>query len=254
MERFPVGIIVLIIVSLLIFFGLAHRALDRLRLSDRAALAVIVALVIGHFINIPLASYPYPASVNVGGAVIPVLLAGYLLLRAGTGKEVVRALTATLVTAAVVFLVGSLLMRGIEEPGGRFELLDTLWVYPLVGGLTAYLVGRSRRAAFIAGTLGILLLDIGYYIWLWRTGAPAGRVDIGGGGAFDAIVMAGLFAVLLAELLGEGLERLAGGPKVEKRPPELVQALQKPDFANQAGTEEGGGEGGKDRQEENNRR
>jgi uncharacterized membrane protein len=228
MTRFPIGLIILVVISILIFFGLAHRALDRMRLTDRAALVIIAALIIGSFIDIPVPGGRYPVTVNAGGAIVPVGLAVYLLVKAGTVREWVRALGASVVTAIAIFVVGSLIMTGLKEPGGRFEYLDALWVYPLVAGVVAYLAGRSRRSAFIAATLGVLFMDIGYYFWLVFRGAPAGRVLIGGAGAFDAIVVAGILAILIAEVVGEVRERLQGGPESKGRPKELLEGLRKP--------------------------
>ncbi|WP_035108174.1 DUF1614 domain-containing protein [Desulfovirgula thermocuniculi] len=230
MTGFPVGITALVIVTLLIFIGLAHRALDRMRLSDRGALAVIVAMIIGSFIDLPVPGARYPVTVNVGGGLIPLGLAVYLLVKAGTARERARALAGAAVTALAVYVVGSLIMRGLPEPGGRYEVLDALWLYPLVGGVVGYLAGRSRRGAFVSATLGLLAMDIGYYLWLLARGAPAGRVAIGGAGAFDAIVLAGILAVLLAEVVGEVRERLQGGPAVRGRPEPLLRALRKPDL------------------------
>ncbi|MBE3584583.1 DUF1614 domain-containing protein [Desulfofundulus thermocisternus] len=231
MTGFPVGITALIVISLLIFFGLAHRALDRMRLTDRGALAVIVAMIVGSFISLPIPGGRYPVSINVGGGLIPLGLSIYLLSRAGTAAERIRALVGAGITAVVVYAVGSLVMRGLPEPGGRYEILDALWLYPLVAGLVGYLAGRSRRAAFVSATLGLLVLDVGYYFWLVSRGAPAGRVAIGGAGAFDAIVLAGILAVLLAEVVGEVRERLQGGPVSKGRPVALLRALRKPEMA-----------------------
>ncbi|WP_018085169.1 DUF1614 domain-containing protein [Desulfurispora thermophila] len=228
MARFPVGMIILIIVTALIFLGLAHRALDRLKLSDRGALLVIAAMIVGSFIDIPISGGRYPVSLNVGGFIVPVALAGYLLFTAGTGKERTRSLLAALVVGAAVYLLGSVTMRGLPEPGGRFEVLDTLWLYPLVAGIIGYLAGRSRRGSFIAATLGLLLYEVGHYIWLVRSGAPTARIALGGAGLFDAVVIAGFFALLLAEVIGETRERLAGGPSSRGKAPELLQALRKP--------------------------
>ncbi|HHW44921.1 MAG TPA: DUF1614 domain-containing protein [Desulfotomaculum sp.] len=228
MTGFSLGITALIVVSLLIFFGLAHRALDRMRLSDRGALVIILAMIVGSFINIPIPGGRYPVSLNVGGGLIPLGLAVYLLAKAGTARERTRAILGAAVTALALYAVGSLVMRGLPEPGGRFEILDALWVYPLVAAVVGYLAGRSRRGAFIAATLGVLAMDVGYYFWLVGRGAPAGRVLIGGAGAFDAIVMAGILAVLLAEVVGEVRERLQGGPAVKGRPEPLLRGLRKP--------------------------
>lgn len=232
MERFPIGIIILVIASVIIYLGLAHRALDRMRLSDRGALAVIAAIVVGSFINIPLPVLPFNTSVNVGGALVPVGLAIYLLSRAGSDKEWIRALVGTAATAIVVYVIGSLINTGSTmEPAGRYAVLDAIYLYPVVGGIVAYIFGRSRRSAFIAATLGVLLVDIFHYVWLLTQGAPGNyTVAIGGAGAFDTIVLAGIVAVLLAELVGESFERLAGGPSAKGRPEELVKGLKKPEL------------------------
>ncbi len=233
MLGFPIGVAALLAVSVLIYLGLAHRALDRMRLSDRGALVVIGAIIVGSFINIPLPFMPFTTSINVGGALVPLGVAAYLLARAGTRKEWFRALAAALATSVVVFFIGSLVNTGpTAEPAGRYAVLDPIYLYPLAGGITAYLAGRSRRSAFIAATLGVLLVDVFNYVWLVKNRAPASyTVSIGGAGAFDAVVLAGILAVLLAEVLGESLERLAGGPSAADRPAELVKGLKKPEAA-----------------------
>lgn len=225
MDRLPLGLILLVAVSILIYFGLAHRLLDRMRLTDKAALGVVAALIVGSFIDIPIMR---DVSVNVGGGLVPIALAVYLLIRAGTAKEWLRALFAAAATTGVIYFLGSYVMRG--DPGEKAFYLDPLYIYPLVGGLVAYLLGRSRRAAFIAGTLGVLGLDIVHWVWLGVTNTP-GTVNIGGAGAFDSIVVAGLAAILLAEIIGETRERLQGGPQTEGRDPELIKNLKEPDSA-----------------------
>ncbi|OPX90472.1 MAG: hypothetical protein A4E53_01024 [Pelotomaculum sp. PtaB.Bin104] len=231
MERFPIGITLLLLASVAIYLGLAQRSLDRMRLSDRGALVVIATIIIGSYINIPLPFVPFNTSVNVGGALVPVGLAFYLLFRAGTQKEWGRALIGAAATAVIVYVIGSLINSGATvEPAGRYAVLDAIYLYPVVGGIVAYIFGRSRRAAFVSATLGVLLVDIFHYFWLLRNGAPANyNVAIGGGGAFDTIVLAGIIAILLCEAIGESFERLSGGPRVGGRPPELIQKLNMPD-------------------------
>jgi len=234
MTRFPLGIIALIVVSVLVYFGLAHRILDRLRISDKTALGVLAAMIIGSFIDIPIPIGRVNSSINVGGGLIPIGLALYVLTRAGSSKEWLRTLAATAVTGVVIYYIGSVLMQG--NPGGGFDIIDPIWVYPIVGGLVAYIVGRSRRAAFIAATLGVLLLDVFNWVYLVRTGTP-GRVAIGGAGAFDSIILAGIIAVLLAEVIGETRERLQGGPAERGRPEELLHNLENAEYADLKSTE-----------------
>ncbi|NLC76561.1 MAG: DUF1614 domain-containing protein [Clostridia bacterium] len=226
MSGYPLGMILLIVVAILIYFGLAHRVLDRLRLSDRAALLLVGLLIVGSFINIPLTGGPPSVSVNVGGALVPLGLALYLLITAGTAKEWIRALLATGVTVGVIALTNRYLFTEDDPWQGGINFIDPLYVYPIIAALVAYIVGRSRRSAFIAAILGMLSLDVINYIQLTVTGIP-GRVAVGGAGAFDAIVLAGLGAVLLAEIIGEGRERLQGGPESEGKPPELLRNLDR---------------------------
>jgi len=217
--QYPLGMIVLLVVSILIYFGIGHRVLDRLRLSDRAALGVIAAIIIGSFIDIPVTGR---LTINLGG-VIPIVLAIYVLAGAGRTYEWIRAIVAAGVTAAALFLAGRVLGA---EPEQIF--IDPIYIYPLVAGIAGYIAGRSRRGSFFAAVMGVFALDIGHYIWLLRTGTP-GTVNLGGGGAFDALVLSGILAVLLAEGVGEILERVQGGPRVEGRPDDLVKNLREPE-------------------------
>ena len=204
----PSGIVALLVVALLIFFGLAHRALDRMRLTDTQALVAIALLVAGSFVDLPLLRGPLSVRVNLGGAVLPVALAGYLLARADTAAERVRSLVGAVITASVVLAVSSV----TDFDPGRGDWVDPLWLFSGVGGLVGYLVGgRSRRAAFISGSMGLLLTDVVQVVRAARAGVSA-TLLVGGAGAFDMIVLGGLIAVGLAEVVGETRERLSGGP------------------------------------------
>ncbi len=200
----PVGLIVLVIVTGLIFFGLAHRVLDRLRLSDGMALAIIVAIIAGTFVpDIPITNR---IAVNIGGAVIPLALAVYLFIKAGTTREKVRAVVASIVAGAVVYGASKVMPAGPEES----QFMNYYYLYAIIGGAIAYLMGRSRRSAFIAGIMAIILSDLVQAAVNWYTGLP-GKTVFGGAGAFDATVISGIFAVVLAEVVGETREKLQGG-------------------------------------------
>ncbi|NPV71361.1 MAG: DUF1614 domain-containing protein [Firmicutes bacterium] len=203
--RVPVGMILLLAAAILVYFGLAQRVLDRMRLNDRTALGFIVALIVGGFLNITLVRTPAELMLNIGGGLVPLALAIYLLSTADERTERVRGTIAAVVTGAAIYGAGKLLPA--EPPA---MMIDTLYVSGIVGGVIGYLAGRSRRAAFVAGTVGVILADIAQYIELLTRRIP-GRTWIGGAGAFDAVIIAGIIAVLLAELVGESRERLQGG-------------------------------------------
>ena len=207
----PTGMILLLIVAALVYFGVAHRILDRMRLTDAQALVFIGLMIAGSFIDIPIMRGEIETSINVGGALIPLALAIYLFSKSDSSAEKIRSVVASLVTAAAIFAV-SIFMN--FEPANA--IIDPIWLFGLIGGVVGYLSGRSRRAAFIAGTVGIIINDVVNLIRAVSMKMPA-TVAIGGAGIFDTIVLSGLIAVALAELVGETRERIQGGPENEDR-------------------------------------
>ncbi len=207
------GLILLIAVTVLVFLGLAQRVLDRMNLSDTAALLFIGAMVVGTFLpDIPILRGETSVAVNVGGALVPLALVVYLLMNAD-GAEVFRGLLAAVITAAVTFGIAQVTQF---EPGQTF--IDPIWLFGILAGVIGYALGRSRRAAFVGGVLGIILNDV---VEAARAIAGGIRSDItiGGAGILDSVVLAGIIGVLLAELLGETRERLGGGPVHDKNRP-----------------------------------
>lgn len=207
--RFPLSTVLLVIVGIVIYFGLAHRVLDRMRLTDQAALGFIIAMILGGFVNVTLASNP-ELVVNLGGAVVPLIIAGYLVITADQAHEKARGIIAAIVTGGAVYALSK-----VVNPEEQTMLVDPTYIYALTAGLVGYLAGRSRRSAFIAGTAGIVIADLALWAELAIRKLP-GRAWLGGAGAMDATVIAGLLAVALAEIVGETREKLQGGSDAAK--------------------------------------
>jgi uncharacterized membrane protein len=202
----PIGYILLIIVSLLIVFGVAHRVLDRMRLTDRQALLFVGLIFIGGIIpDIHIGRVFF----NIGGALIPFALCVYLFVKAGTAKERWRAIAAAVFSGGAVFALGRFLPA---EPGSL--PYDNI-IYGVSAGLIAYIFGRSRRSAFIGGVMGVLLADTTQGIVSYANGLST-PIMLGGAGMLDMVVISGLLAVLLAEVIGEIRERMQGGSAKRK--------------------------------------
>lgn len=198
-----VGLTLLVIVTILVLLGVCRGVLDKMGLNDRQALIITGALFVGGLIpDIPLGGEVY---VNIGGALIPLAVCVYLIVRAGTAKERVRALIGALVTGLAVYWLGRFMP---DEP--EAIAFDPNYIYGLAGGLTAYLLGRSRRGAFVAGVLGVMGADIYQAVELHARGVNQ-ALHLGGAGAVDVIVIAGLTGVILAEVVGEIIERVTRG-------------------------------------------
>jgi len=199
----PVGLTLLVVVSILVLFGVGHRMLDRMRLNDKTALLFMAGIFVGTLIpDIPITRNFY---INLGGAVIPMALVVYLFVTAGTDRERIRAVLASILTGIAVLVAGWLLP---EEPENI--MFDPNYIYGIIAGLIAYMFGRSRRASFIAGISGVLLADIVQGTLNAVRNIPT-VIRLGSAGAVDAVVISGFLAVILAEVIGEIRERLQGG-------------------------------------------
>lgn len=198
-----IGMILLMIAALLILLGVGQRILDRMRLNDKTALLFIALIVVLGFLpDIPVTER---FAFNLGGAAVPLALCVYLFVKADTAWERWRCVLASLLTGGAIFLIGRF---SPDEP--ESITLDPILLYGLAAGAIAYIFGRSRRCAFIAGAIGMMLSNIFNALWVWSRGIDQAFV-LGGAGAADGIIIAALVGVLLAELLGETIERMKRG-------------------------------------------
>ena len=202
------GLILLIVTGVLVAFGVGQRALDRLRLTDTQAFVVIaLTILLGFVPAIPLGR----VQVNLGGCVVPLALCVYLFVKADTVWEKGRSVLAAVVTGGVVWAM----MRFLPNEPERMWM-DPNWLYGLAAAAVAWVLGRSRRCAFIGGTLGVLLAQTASVIPVWTRGVSQPLI-LGGAGAFDAVVIAGVLGVMAAELAGEITERIVRGKKRPSR-------------------------------------
>jgi uncharacterized membrane protein len=192
--------------------GYAYR---KVGVPPRYVFVVLLLSLLGAHVNVPLYAVPVervappvdaltaawrPAlagalregttvvAVNVGGAVIPVLVSIYLFVRA---RMPWRMLTGVgVVTVAVHALARVVPGVGIAVP---------VLLPPLVAAGVSLLLAyrRAPPLAYVAGSMGALigadLLNLGRV-----TGFGAPVVSIGGAGSFDGIFLTGIIAGLLA--------------------------------------------------------
>ena len=215
-----IGLLLLIGAGILILLGLAQQVLDRLYLTDKQALIILAAMVAGSFIEIPLYRGEPPVSINLGGAIIPLALSIYVLYRAGTAKETNRGIIGSFLVGALIYGVAK-----VYDFDTDVGFIEPHYLWGILAGVTAYLIGRSRRLAFVSATLGVILADVAHAIEVAVTGRYA-PTRIGGAGVLDTVVLAGLIGVVLAEVIGETRESLQGGPD---RSPDRSERLQEPD-------------------------
>jgi uncharacterized membrane protein len=127
-------------------------------------------------------------AINVGGALIPILVSIYLVARTGM---IVRMAVATAIVAVIVHH----LARVVPGVGIAVPML----VPPLAAAGVALVLAfrRAPPVAYVAGSMGALIgADIMNLHRLAAIGAPV--VSIGGAGTFDGVFLTGIIAGLLA--------------------------------------------------------
>lgn len=194
------------VVILLVMFGVGQRILDDLRLSDKWALVILVAISIGLIIP-PIWIGEY-FCFSIGGFLIPLALSIYLLVSCGK-RDLLRTLIGTILVAGIIYGLEWILPADPEE-----VIIDNMYVYGVVAGIVAYVLGRSRRNAFVSCLFGITLAELIQWIVNMCTSAKS-ILGLGVGGAFSTYIVAIIISVALSEFLGRAFES-AYGDKEEK--------------------------------------
>jgi len=204
-------ILFLPILFLLGYFQVLTIGFEKLGISPGATTFLLFLILIGSGINIPLTKkklvygeelrffglFRVPKIraqglfINLGGAVVPVLLSVYFLFRvskAGFDLEPIF-LTTILMIIISKFLSRVIPGRGISLPALIPPIFSALFALILAPGFTA-------PCAFISGVLGTLIgADL---LNLRRAQRFGGFLSIGGAGVFDGIFLVGMVSALLA--------------------------------------------------------
>ncbi len=218
--------IILILAVLFAFFliGLVGTAFEVLGFSTQVIILLLLATLIGSFINIPVftvrsdepvvtdtyvtvfgMTYRVPVAVegsrktviavNVGGALIPVAVSLYLLWRF---PETVGF---AVLGVTLVAIISHLIARPVRGVG----IVSPGLVAPVVAAIFALIVSAQIATvnvftlAYVSGVLGTLIgADLTNLNAIKGLGAPV--ASIGGAGTFDGVFLSGIMAILIAIL------------------------------------------------------
>jgi uncharacterized membrane protein len=208
--------LILAALVVMIEIGIIGYAYEKAGVNSRYILILLFLSLIGSYINIPILEIPgeqfienkvvsffgmkyvIPTivstgrtviAINVGGAVVPILISLYLLIKN----------LHLLVQIGIAVLIMTVVVHWMARPVPGVGIAVPIFLPPLLAALLAYLLAPQNAppVAYIAGSLGSLIgadllnLDI-----IPRLGAPI--ASIGGAGRFDGVFLTGIIAVLLA--------------------------------------------------------
>ncbi|MGC1120083.1 MAG: DUF1614 domain-containing protein [Candidatus Methanofastidiosia archaeon] len=222
--RNPLLFLLFILIPLLVIMlviNLIDVSFAKLGLPRSLAFFLLFGSLLGSFINIPIKEvetegevlryepskrfgwfFPRPVvetrtvtttiAANMGGAVVPVLISGYLLF------QFPRAIPSVVVGTVICVAICHKVARPIAGMGIGMPLFVAPLTSALVAvGLSLVLPGAVRTVvAYASGVLGVLIgADLLNLNKIRSLGAPT--ASIGGAGTFDGIFLTGILAVLL---------------------------------------------------------
>lgn len=196
----PPLFLLLVLFGVLLFI-LEIRALSYayrvIGISPRYVTLVLLLTLVGGYVNVPITtagagSARTVIAMNVGGALIPVLVSLFLFART---ERRARMIFAVALVATIVHRLAVV----VPEVGIAIPML----IPPLAATAVALLLAfrEAPPVAYVSGSLGTL---IGADLWnlprVVELGAP--MVSIGGAGTFDGVFLTGIIAGVLAAWIG----------------------------------------------------
>ncbi len=204
-------LVVLFILISINIFGMAFR---KLGFPPEYSVYFLFLSLLGSYVNLPVKKvmpqvpiisgqrvnfhrFGYAASslkieqntviaINLGGAIIPVVMSGFL------------STMVSLVDVLIGVLIVTVLIHRIARPVKGSGIAIHALLPPLLATVTALIISPHNTPiiAYISGTLGCLIgVDILNLKKIPYLGLPV--VSIGGAGTFDAIFLTGIISVLL---------------------------------------------------------
>lgn len=213
---------VLIVILVLLFLGVTEAVFEKIGFSRTEFAFILLTTFIGSFVNIPVrtimsteplvrfqevrvfwATYRIPqyfrarvstlVTLNVGGALVPILVSAYLLLSHLTLVGYIA--VATVVSSLIIHLMA----RKVKGVG----IVTPAILPPLAAAIISIVIHPASGAAviaYISGSMGALIgADLTNLGGISKLGAPV--VSIGGAGTFDGVFLTGIIAVLIVWLI-----------------------------------------------------
>jgi len=176
-----------------IVFSVFEHTASLLNLPPKFFLSFMFASVLSSQMEIPIKRQHPMVTINVGGAVLPLLLASYLTL---TFSLFPYCIAAVGVVSTVGFLISQRTKEGIKLPA--LALPATATIVSLFFFKQCNCVALAYVAGVIGAIVGVDLLNIPF---MFMKLEKQHVLSIGGKGTFDGIFVTGVVALIMATLL-----------------------------------------------------
>jgi len=183
-----------------LFYSIIRRAFEEVGFSRGEASIIVFGSIFLGLIDIPLFKYNgWMVGVNLGGAVLPVIISLYLMVK---NRVFVRVVGGIIVVAYITYNFTYVSNVGIVCP-------FPLWLLPpVVASMYSVIVaiksrGKAASIAYSSGTMGALIGADFFHLHELLMLPPHGMAVIGGASIFDMVFLTGIIAVMVDAILYE---------------------------------------------------
>jgi MFS family permease len=186
------GLIMLALAAVLIFFGLTERMFRSLRIANWVGFIIILGFAIGAIApDIFITGY---LSVNVGGFILPTIFMAGLAILCMRQKNFLRPMAAETAVMAL-----TIVMLFFFPQGAMWQRVLCSLLIGILGGALAYAVGGHRVSILFAVFGGVAMGELTMRVsdFMFVSGSP---ILLGSGVAFDAMITAAVVGIAIAEI------------------------------------------------------
>jgi hypothetical protein len=115
-------------------------------------------------------------------------------------SDLIRYFFATIIVAGLIYFLEWILPADPEE-----MVIDNMYLYGVIAGVVSYLLGKSRRNAFISCLFGVTVAQLVQWVINFSTNQKS-ILGLGVGGAFSTYIVAIIISVALCEFIGRCVE------------------------------------------------
>ena len=184
-----IGLIILGILAIMLFFGTLENYFNRIGLTSWFTFIIILALAIGAVVpEIRTDAF----NIVVGGYIVPLVV--FVVLIGFTAKygNIIRTILSTLAVVGITAL-----LRYLLSPTSTSLVYAFSIALGFIGGGLAFLVAGERIGTLTAVFGGAVIGDT-LAVTIFQTGTT---LVLGGNGLFDGLIIASVFGILALELV-----------------------------------------------------
>lgn len=187
-----IGMILLAVLAVLIFFGLTDRYFAKMGVANWVAFLIVLAFAVAAvFPPLTLGT----VSLSYAGFFLPVMLGAVAMFAIGANAGLLRAIVGALSVAGV-----TLAARVAFPPVSYTAAIASILIVGFAGGIVSYIIGQHRLAALASTLGGIVLGDfISAMLFRFAIGNTV-MFELGLNGIFDSLVLSAIVGSVTLEV------------------------------------------------------